>query len=141
MKYQEDARQPALINRIAWGRSTGKRIGALEQPDQGVYLLTEIGENILKLPEDERFPMVHELDREASRVLREQKKLKQENAASQDAEDVPDEEILTESSAEAQERDWKSQLLERLRANLLDAKPWRCSSAMHKQRAPNEQLL
>jgi len=114
MKYQEDARQPVLINRIAWGRSTAKRIGALEQPDQGVYLLTETGENILKLPEDERFPMVHELDREASRVLREQKKLKQENAASQEAEDVPDEEILTESSAEAQERDWKSQLLERL---------------------------
>ena len=82
MKYQEDARQPVLINRIAWGRSTAKRIGALEQPDQGVYLLTETGENVLKLPEDERFPMVHELDREASRVLREQKKLKQENAAS-----------------------------------------------------------
>ncbi|MEO5312409.1 restriction endonuclease [Corynebacterium sp. c24Ua_83] len=114
MKYQEDASPPVLIHRIAWGRSTAKRIGALEQPDQGVYLLTETGENILKLPEDERFSMVHDLDREASRVLREQKKLKRENAASQEAEDLSDGEILTESSAEAQERDWKSQLLERL---------------------------
>ena len=45
--YPNRPQDSVLISRLAWGRSTAKRIGALEQPAQGMYLLTEVGEEFI----------------------------------------------------------------------------------------------
>ena len=112
--YPNRPQDSVLISRIAWGRSTAKRIGGLEQPAQGMYLLTESGEEILKLSDDDAFTKIQELDREAYRARRNQKELEPGSETPEAREDVPDEDILSDSSEEAKDSDWKSQLLNRL---------------------------
>lgn len=105
-----------LIDRIGWARTTAKRIGVLEQPGQGMYLLTDKGEELLELPEVNAFDKVQDLDREISRAQRQRKKLEKE-AKTTDSEvedDISDAEIREDSDDEEMDRDWKSQLLERL---------------------------
>ncbi|TNL96887.1 Mrr restriction system protein [Corynebacterium tapiri] len=103
-----------LISRLGWGRSTAKRIGALEQPAKGMYLLTEVGEELIKLPADQAFASVKDLDREAYRAKRKQKELENAPDTTELTEDVPDGDILSASNEETQDDDWKSQLLTRL---------------------------
>lgn len=112
--YPNRPQDSVLISRIGWGRSTAKRIGGLEQPAQGMYLLTEAGEEILKFSDDDAFTKIQELDREAYRARRKQKELETGSETPEAREDVPDEDILSDSSEEAKESDWKSQLLNRL---------------------------
>lgn len=102
-----------LMSRIAWGRSTAKRIGSVEQPAQGMYLLTEVGEKILKLDDEEALTQVKDLDRQAFRAKRKQKKLEKQHIAAPN-EELPDEDIISDSNEEEKESDWKSQLLDRL---------------------------
>ena len=105
-----------LIDRIGWARTTAKRIGVLEQPGQGMYLLTDKGEELLELTEVNAFDKVQDLDREISRAQRQRKKLEKE-AKTTDSEvedDISDAEIREDSDDEEMDRDWKSQLLERL---------------------------
>lgn len=105
-----------LIDRIGWARTTAKRIGVLEQPGQGMYLLTDKGEELLELTKVEAFDKVQDLDREISRAQRQRKKLEKE-AKTTDSEvedDISDAEIREDSDDEEMDRDWKSQLLERL---------------------------
>lgn len=105
-----------LIDRIGWARTTAKRIGVLEQPGQGMYLLTDKGEELLELPEVNAFDKVQDLDREISRAQRQRKKLEKE-AKTTDSEvedDISDAEIREDTDEEEMDRDWKSQLLERL---------------------------
>lgn len=105
-----------LIDRIGWARTTAKRIGVLEQPGQGMYLLTDKGEELLELTEVDAFDKVQDLDREISRAQRQRKKLEKE-AKTTDSEvedDISDAEIREDSDDEEMDRDWKSQLLERL---------------------------
>ena len=105
-----------LIDRIGWARTTAKRIGVLEQPGQGMYLLTDKGEELLELPEVNAFDKVQDLYREISRAQRQRKKLEKE-AKTTDSEvedDISDAEIREDSDDEEMDRDWKSQLLERL---------------------------
>lgn len=105
-----------LIDRIGWARTTAKRIGVLEQPGQGMYLLTDKGEELLELPEVNAFDKVQDLDREISRAQRQRKKLEKEaKTTDSDVEDdISDVEIREDSVEEEMDRDWKSQLLERL---------------------------
>lgn len=105
-----------LIDRIGWARTTAKRIGVLEQPGQGMYLLTDKGEELLELPEVNAFDKVQDLDREISRAQRQRKKLEKEaKTTDSDVEDdISDAEIREDSDDEEMDRDWKSQLLERL---------------------------
>ena len=105
-----------LIDRIGWARTTAKRIGVLEQPGQGMYLLTDKGEELLELPEVNAFDKVQDLDREISRAQRQRKKLEKEaKTADSDVEDdISDAEIREDADDEERDRDWKSQLLERL---------------------------
>lgn len=112
--YPNRPQLSVLVDRIGWGRSTAKRIGGLEQPASGMYLLTDAGEEILKLAEDDAVEKVKELDREASRARRKQKELETSHATPELHEGVPDEDILADSSEEAKESDWKTQLLNRL---------------------------
>ncbi|WP_306515805.1 restriction endonuclease [Corynebacterium sp.] len=105
-----------LIDRIGWARTTAKRIGVLEQPGQGMYLLTDKGEELLELPEVNAFDKVQDLDREISRAQRQRKKLEKEakTADSEVEDNISDAEIREDSDDEEMDRDWKSQLLERL---------------------------
>ncbi|WP_448857986.1 restriction endonuclease [Corynebacterium propinquum] len=107
-----------LIDRIGWARTKAKLIGALEQPGQGMYLLTDKGEELLELREVDAFDKVQDLDREISRAQRQRKKLEKEaKTADSDVEDdISDAEIREDADADDEERDrnWKSQLLERL---------------------------
>ena len=105
-----------LIDRIGWARTTAKRIGVLEQPGQGMYLLTDKGEELLELTEVDAFDKVQDLDREISRAQRQRKKLEKEakNTDSEVEDDISDAEIREDSDDEEMDRDWKSQLLERL---------------------------
>lgn len=105
-----------LIDRIGWARTTAKRIGVLEQPGQGMYLLTDKGEELLELPEVDAFDKVQQLDREISRAQRQRKKLEKEakTADSEIEDDISDAEIREDADEEEMDRDWKSQLLERL---------------------------
>ena len=112
--YPNRPNDSVLIERIGWGRATAKRIGVLEQPDRGMYLLTDAGEKLLKLSDDLAFERVRELDREAYRAKRKLRKQEEDAVPLEEEDDVPDQEILTESNEEAKDRDWKSQLLNRL---------------------------
>ena len=105
-----------LIDRIGWARTTAKRIGVLEQPGLGMYLLTDKGEELLELAEVDAFYKVQQLDREISRAQRQRKKLEKEakTADSEVEDDLSDAEIREDSDEEEMDRDWKSQLLERL---------------------------
>lgn len=105
-----------LIDRIGWARTTAKRIGVLEQPGQGMYLLTDKGEELLELTKVDAFDKVQDLDREISRAQRQRKKLEKEakTTAPEVEDDISDVEIREDSVEEEMDRDWKSQLLERL---------------------------
>lgn len=59
---------PVLLERISWGRSYAKLIGALESPSRGLYLLTALGKELLALPEEEAKQRAIELDREYRRT-------------------------------------------------------------------------
>lgn len=56
-----------LIDRIMWGRSYAKLIGALESPKRAVFLLTSLGRELLAVPEKEGIRRAKELDREFRR--------------------------------------------------------------------------
>lgn len=112
--YQSRPEMSVLVDRIGWGRSTAKRIGALEQPASRMYLLTDIGAGILKLADGEAYEKVRDLDREAFRARRKQKELESPTSSPIHQEELPDDDILADSSEEQQEAGWKSQLLGRL---------------------------
>ncbi|MGW4336658.1 restriction endonuclease [Rhodococcus koreensis] len=59
---------PVLIERIDWGRSYAKLIGALETPSRGLYLLTALGKELLAAPVADAENRVLELDREYRRT-------------------------------------------------------------------------
>ncbi|WP_024794333.1 restriction endonuclease [Tomitella biformata] len=56
-----------LIERIDWGRSYAKLIGAVETPSRGLYLLTALGKELLSIPAAEAEQQVLEMDREYRR--------------------------------------------------------------------------
>lgn len=70
MTYTTRPNQSVLIDRIAWGRSTAKLIGALEQPSKGMYITTDLGEELLAVSEDEALRRIRDLDREYNRQQR-----------------------------------------------------------------------
>lgn len=117
MAYPNRPEKPVLTDRVAWGRSTAKLIGALEQPSTGMYLTTDLGEEVLSLSEEEALHRIRDLDREYSR---QQRKKKAENTVALDVSEVNDEEPSAEVLAETDAEDddsvagWKVQLLDRL---------------------------
>lgn len=115
MTYPARPNQSVLIDRIAWGRSTAKLIGALEQPSKGMYITTDLSENLLAVSEDEALRRVRELDREYNRHYR-RKKADQPSSPSLEEGDEPSEEVLAETDTEDDDSTaaWKIQLLDRL---------------------------
>ncbi|MFH0412940.1 restriction endonuclease [Corynebacterium sp. L4756] len=121
-----------LLDRLAWGRSTAKRIGVLTQPSRGMYLITDDGEYLLSLPESEAYEKVRDLDRQA---YAEDKKQREESRSSKlihskkpgeganrqgadsfDKDDASDSGDLPnpEPDEDSEALDWKVQLLTRL---------------------------
>ena len=117
MTYTTRHNQSVLIDRIAWGRSTAKLIGALEQPSKGMYITTDLGEELLAVSEDEALRRIRDLDREYNRQQR-RKKVTQPSPPSsgRENEEEPSEEVLAETDTEDDDSTaaWKIQLLDRL---------------------------
>lgn len=59
-----------LIDRMEWARSYAKLGGALDSPQRGLYVLTNLGKRILSLPEEEGRAQVAHLDREVRTARR-----------------------------------------------------------------------
>ncbi len=115
--YPNRENLPVLADRIAWARSTAKRISALDQPSRGLYLTTDFGESLLEMSEDQALEIIRDREREYDREQRLKKSL--ESGAAETADPAHDEEaphilVDDEVNAEYAEKDWKSQLLSRL---------------------------
>ena len=117
MTYPNRPGVAVLPDRINWGRSTAKLIGALEQPAKGMYLVTDLGEELASMATDEVLEKVKDLDREYYRQQR-QKKLTENNITptSEPDDDTPSAEVLADSDSEddGSASAWKAQLLNRL---------------------------
>ncbi|NDK33024.1 restriction endonuclease [Nesterenkonia haasae] len=99
-----------FLDRLDWARSYAKQIGALESPSRGVFLITDLGKNLLALPESEAHTKVRDLDRS---FRRNRGRKKNSQAASESVSDVSDIELdvgLEESPGDT----WKDILLARL---------------------------
>jgi len=59
-----------LIDRMEWARSYAKLGGALDSPRRGLYVLTNLGKNILSLPEEQGRAQVAQLDRDVRAARR-----------------------------------------------------------------------
>ena len=59
--------ESVLTSRLQWARSYAKLIGALESPSRGVFLLTDLGQELLSVAESEGQERVRQLDREFRR--------------------------------------------------------------------------
>ena len=109
-----------LRDRTEWARSTAKLVGGLEQPNRGMYMLTDFGEELLGIPEVDATRKVKDTYKERIRERRleaAQKKV----PASEPLNDVEDEheepsaEIIAETQADNEEfTNWEEQLLNRL---------------------------
>lgn len=114
-----------LIDRIMWGRSYAKLIGALESPKRAVFLLTPLGRELLALPEKEGTRRVKELDREFRRN-RPQRRQSAENSTRDDIEansnsidndaELVDTSLLDDGDSSDEANIWRDELLARLHA-------------------------
>ncbi|WMY79416.1 restriction endonuclease [Citricoccus sp. I39-566] len=120
--YPNRPSESVFLDRAAWGRSTAKLIGALEQPARGMYLTTPLADELLELPEAAALERIRDLDREYARQQREKKRIDISETSTPDPSAVdnetPSAEVLAETSSddEGQEASWKSKLLQRLHA-------------------------
>jgi restriction system protein len=59
-----------LIDRMEWARSYAKLGGALDSPQRGLFVLTNLGKSILSLPEEEGRARLAQLDRDVRAARR-----------------------------------------------------------------------
>ena len=101
-----------LVDRMEWARSYAKLGGALDTPQRGLYVLTNLGKSIVSLPEDQGQAQVAKLDRDV-RAARPRRGPAGVNG------DRPDEHETGNGSRAAdgsggEDSAWKEALLERL---------------------------
>lgn len=96
---------PVLNERIEWGRSYAKLIGALETPSRGLYLMAPLGKELLEMDSTAAHERVLELDREYRRTRH--SRPKKETTDSAPTEDELDDELTEETR-------WSDVLLDRL---------------------------
>ena len=116
MTYPLRPSQSVLLERISWGRSTAKLIGALKQPARGVYIITDLGQSLLAKTEEQALLQIKDLDREYSRQQRQAKNPDQEPLEEPSESMEPSQEVLAESNEDDDDSSatWKTQLLDRL---------------------------
>ena len=124
LMYPNRPTEAVFPDRITWARSTAKKIGALEQPSRGMYLTTDLTEELLAMSEQQALVKILELDRKFNRAYRE--RLKAETSGSRETEeeiqphDSSTEEPPAEVAADSVEDDvatgteWNQKLLARL---------------------------
>lgn len=111
VSFPERPEEAVLTSRLQWARSYAKLIGALESPSRGVFLLTDLGQGLLKLPESEAQERVRQLDREFRRN-RDRKRGRSAHPAESVVE--AEEELPTAAEEVTGQRTWRDVLLARL---------------------------
>lgn len=101
-----------ILDRIAWARSYNKLGGALESPKRSVFLLTQVGKEVLALPADDAAGRLAALDR-AVRQARPAPPRKKATASEEGADrsGAPEEQLDDDNEVDS---DWKQLLLKRL---------------------------
>lgn len=61
--YPNNPERPVLVDRVNWGRTYARLVGALENPTRGLYLITGLGRELLTLPAEQAEERIGELDR------------------------------------------------------------------------------
>ncbi|MGB7962681.1 MAG: restriction endonuclease [Propionicimonas sp.] len=102
--------ESVFMGRLQWARSYAKLIGALESPTRGVFLLTDLGKELLALPSEEAHKRIHRLDREFRRNRHRSKASAVTVSATEDVE----EELPTEAEEVSGPSSWREVLLARL---------------------------
>ncbi len=97
-----------VFDRLAWARSYNKLGGALESPKRGLFLLTDLGRDVLAMDDATAAAKLVELDRHVRR----------RNRTHQEAADAT---TADEPAGEGDEEGWKDLLLGRLHALTPDA--------------------
>ena len=120
ISYPNRPNVSVLRDRTEWGRSTAKLVGGLEQPNRGMYMLTDFGEELLALPESEAITLVKGTYKERIRERRLENGQKPgsppepQNDVENEHEE-PSAEIIAETQADKEEySNWEEQLLNRL---------------------------
>lgn len=104
-----------LEDRVSWSRATAKRIGAIEQPTRGMNLITDFGEQLLRLSEEQALAEVKRIDREKYRESRSRAANPSSRVALPEDEDQPTKDIVDEANQdEGTVTDWRERLLNRL---------------------------
>jgi restriction system protein len=113
ISFPERPDEPVLLSRLQWGRSYAKLIGALESPSRGVFLLTDLGRELLALPEFEAQERVRVLDREFRRN-RDRTRVRPAHPADPGAAADAEEELPTPAEEMAGQSSWRDVVLARL---------------------------
>lgn len=101
--------ESVYLSRLGWARSYAKLIGALESPARGVFLLTDLGREMVRLPTDEGHERIHKLDREFRRDRHRHKQSTKATAVPENEEGLP-----TEAEEVSGPSSWREVLLARL---------------------------
>lgn len=122
--YSNRPEDPVLLEKVSWGRSYAKLIGALDSPRRGVLLVTPFGRELLAMPEHEARACVRDLDRE----YRRSRKKKPSSTKAIEVDAVDDEDLIGGDTLSAEEPEaaplseptWRDVLQTRLRRLLPD---------------------
>lgn len=103
-----------LLSRVQWARSYAKLCGTLESPKRGVFLITPLGRELIRMPPDVAQHKISELDREfrRDRVRKKDLPIAPESSRVDDA----DEGLIIDPGDEPSlgVEDWRAVVLRRL---------------------------
>lgn len=97
--YSNRPEDPVLLEKVSWGRSYAKLIGALDSPRRGVLLVTTFGRELLAMPDHEARARVRDLDRE----YRRSRKKKPSSTKAIEVDEVDDEDLIGGDTLSAEE--------------------------------------
>ncbi len=93
-----------LQDRLDWARSYCKLGGVLDSPRRGLFLISDLGQSIVSLPDDQAHSSLAAIDREVRKSRRKSEPSDEEDTKADDELAPPEEE----------QDDWKEELLTRL---------------------------
>lgn len=103
----DDRDDSVLDERIQWARSYCKLSGALDSPRRGLFLLSELGQELVEMDPDAARERLRELDREVRAARRRKPRAQAVSSGDDDQADPGDADDSEDSS-------WRSDLLSRL---------------------------
>lgn len=102
-----DRDESVLIDRLNWARSYCKLSGVLDSPRRGLFLLSELGQELLDLDEDAVRERLRELDRQV-------RSSRQRRPTPASTPSRHDEDVVVIDEDEPDEGEWRSELMARL---------------------------